>query len=911
MKVIECILIGTALSISAAGFSQKSEEGFSLSGKTDVPHSLRNHTRMGAVKGVPPDRVMGERMKDVGLQQRNDTVLEPNSLRNFTGGNEARRISQQQMGKGMHEIVPQKRGDTTLMPDRQRVNVYQAAGKQRKAIKQCLDSTVRADRKEVFSYDNDGYNTQTVVYAWDVNHWLKQYRYDYGYDAYDNVASEEEWYWDTYDGEWYGSWKDEYVYNAQGREMLYTTYNYNHPNWEKYYKRETDRNAAGRRILSADYYWNGTEWVGNYKYTRDYDAAGNRIMNANFYWDNTAEDWYENDRYEYAFDADENQIMYTYYYWNGTELVPTYKDTSVYNSAGDYLFYMEYSWDNVSKTWVEDYKEEYTYDANGYLTTYRAYEWDGTTWVLTQKGDGTLDAYGVLTYIGYNWDGGSNNWVEDYKSEYTLDAAGNYTLAAYYYWSGGKWVGYYKYEYAYDAAGNYTLEIYYSWDNGNDDWVEYSKSEYTYDAAGNETLSIYYRWNSGISDWVEYYKYEYAYDAADNNISYKRWDWNTSTSDWVLYYQDTSAYNANGDQIFSLYWYSSSNTWSGWKQDDVFDVNGNMVSSTNYDWEDATNTWVDYWDLQYDYDLSYARLELIIPVFYYDYDPLMNNMRLRESFSSSWYNYEMFYYWSSMTVSGPPTYAVTGTVTLRDGGSPLAGVTVNCSGGYAFGVTDASGEYRIVVDSGASVTLTPSMAGYRFFPVSIACNSVDSDMPNQDFEAINNTSIMYSITGTVTIAGSGSPLSGVTVSAAGGYPPAVTDASGGYRIDVDSAVSVTLTASLNGYSFSPASIPCNNVVSNLFNQDFKATEVGISDVETGRAPSVRIYPNPTNGKLSVVSSQLSEKGGEIKIYDVVGQVVGAYRIRPTEEETVIDISHLAAGLYFLKIDGKTVKVVKE
>jgi len=49
----------------------------------------------------------------------------------------------------------------------------------------------------------------------------------------------------------------------------------------------------------------------------------------------------------------------------------------------------------------------------------------------------------------------------------------------------------------------------------------------------------------------------------------------------------------------------------------------------------------------------------------------------------------------------------------------------------------------------------------------------------------------------------------------------------------------------------------------------------------------------------------------IELFDVVGMNVGAYRIRPTEEETVIDISHLAAGLYFLKVDGKTVKVVKE
>ncbi|MCL2132579.1 MAG: T9SS type A sorting domain-containing protein, partial [Lentimicrobiaceae bacterium] len=77
------------------------------------------------------------------------------------------------------------------------------------------------------------------------------------------------------------------------------------------------------------------------------------------------------------------------------------------------------------------------------------------------------------------------------------------------------------------------------------------------------------------------------------------------------------------------------------------------------------------------------------------------------------------------------------------------------------------------------------------------------------------------------------------------------------------------------------------------------------------SPHLRIYPNPTTGKLSVVSYQLSEMTGDIEIFDVVGQIVGAYHIRPTNDEIVIDISHLANGMYFLKIDGKVFKVVKE
>ena len=73
---------------------------------------------------------------------------------------------------------------------------------------------------------------------------------------------------------------------------------------------------------------------------------------------------------------------------------------------------------------------------------------------------------------------------------------------------------------------------------------------------------------------------------------------------------------------------------------------------------------------------------------------------------------------------------------------------------------------------------------------------------------------------------------------------------------------------------------------------------------------LKVYPNPTNGKLSVESYKVY-KVESIEIFDVVGRKydVGAKHILPNDEIT-IDISHLANGLYFLKAGNKTVKVVK-
>ena len=73
--------------------------------------------------------------------------------------------------------------------------------------------------------------------------------------------------------------------------------------------------------------------------------------------------------------------------------------------------------------------------------------------------------------------------------------------------------------------------------------------------------------------------------------------------------------------------------------------------------------------------------------------------------------------------------------------------------------------------------------------------------------------------------------------------------------------------------------------------------------------TIQIYPNPTNGQLQVTSYKLQENTS-IEIYDIVGRVVLSSAMSPLSPETTIDVSHLANGMYFLKIDGKMFKVIK-
>jgi hypothetical protein len=79
---------------------------------------------------------------------------------------------------------------------------------------------------------------------------------------------------------------------------------------------------------------------------------------------------------------------------------------------------------------------------------------------------------------------------------------------------------------------------------------------------------------------------------------------------------------------------------------------------------------------------------------------------------------------------------------------------------------------------------------------------------------------------------------------------------------------------------------------------------------------INVYPNPTNGQLRIENYE-SSMGG-IGAYDMTGRVVFTLRTVETRhatslqsDATTLDISHLPAGVYFLRVGNETVKVVKQ
>ena len=78
--------------------------------------------------------------------------------------------------------------------------------------------------------------------------------------------------------------------------------------------------------------------------------------------------------------------------------------------------------------------------------------------------------------------------------------------------------------------------------------------------------------------------------------------------------------------------------------------------------------------------------------------------------------------------------------------------------------------------------------------------------------------------------------------------------------------------------------------------------------KTVKSNEIHVYPNPTSNQLRITNCELRENA-DIQIFDIVGRLLQS-KIVNLQSEIVLDISHLSAGLYFLKIDNTVVKIIK-
>ncbi|PKN50963.1 MAG: hypothetical protein CVU55_14570 [Deltaproteobacteria bacterium HGW-Deltaproteobacteria-13] len=156
----------------------------------------------------------------------------------------------------------------------------------------------------------------------------------------------------------------------------------------------------------------------------------------------------------------------------------------------------------------------------------------------------------------------------------------------------------------------------------------------------------------------------------------------------------------------------------------------------------------------------------------------------------------------SKSDNAPPaatTYSITGTVS----GDVGANVTITLSGASsATTTTAADGTYSFTGLANGSYAVVPSLATYRFDPISTAVVVNGSNMvANFASISVPGGTSTYTISGTV----SGAVAAGVTMALSdGAIGSTVTDASGEYSFPNVLNGGYTVTPSLSGYAFTPA-----------------------------------------------------------------------------------------------------------
>ncbi|HET6821904.1 MAG TPA: hypothetical protein VFH34_04605 [Anaerolineales bacterium] len=214
---------------------------------------------------------------------------------------------------------------------------------------------------------------------------------------------------------------------------------------------------------------------------------------------------------------------------------------------------------------------------------------------------------------------------------------------------------------------------------------------------------------------------------------------------------------------------------------------------------------------------------------------------------------------------------------IISGNTGVAGVTLSYNnGGVKTALSNASGNYSIIVPYGWSGSITPSKASYTFSPASRSYSNVTANQTAQNYTAVP----FYSISGNTDVAG---VTLNYTVS---GTPKSViSQANGSYILQVPGGWSGTVMPSHHCFTFSPSSLNYSNVTTNQTAQNYTATfdsSSGCADIDVrvggadqgsyGLLPGASTrtsFPTLNNGPVEIASSNgIPLIGAERVIYKV-------------------------------------------
>jgi len=190
---------------------------------------------------------------------------------------------------------------------------------------------------------------------------------------------------------------------------------------------------------------------------------------------------------------------------------------------------------------------------------------------------------------------------------------------------------------------------------------------------------------------------------------------------------------------------------------------------------------------------------------------------------------------TSTSTAASSTYGISGVV------SGISDVSVMLSGASSSTTsTNSGGNFGFATLAAGNYTVSPSKAGYVFSPVSLAETIASASLTDANFAATASTAATYTISGTV----NGSVAAGVTITLNGtNVGSAITDLNGNYTFAGLVSGTYTLSASLDGYSFtSPLIVSLGNAdsASNNFASSAAATGGSLAFIQVNPLPEATV-----------------------------------------------------------------------
>jgi len=240
-----------------------------------------------------------------------------------------------------------------------------------------------------------------------------------------------------------------YTYDNQGRETQILGQDWMNGAWENNWRDIYTYDMNDNREVYLYQLWQGGSWVTNsgYKSIYTYDANNNITQEVYQFWDNNINNWINWDKYIYAYDANGYVYEHIIQWWNGGNQVwnSAYKYTFTLDGTGVITEMIVQNWDNPNSTWVNTnkYINIVWHIWNGYLNdpeleSYTELTWNNGIWENYIKFSTTYVANGSYVQTIQYYSGG--NWVNSSRYSLTNDAHGNFNEYTYEYWSNNVWV---------------------------------------------------------------------------------------------------------------------------------------------------------------------------------------------------------------------------------------------------------------------------------------------------------------------------------------------------------------------------------------------------------------------------------------------------------------------------------------